>query len=131
MALWSDSTAQTVRLTSPGPCTGPLSSILGEDVHIKLRQAGACVLCDSGTLVRLSGENRVYYNAFSMAQRMAQFQAAKPNVLVCLATEVESQDLERERQARFRHLHIRGEWFRRDITLMQFLETIQPHRIFA
>lgn len=74
---------------------------------------------------------KIGFTANSMAYRMVHMQMGNPNILVCLATEAGSQGLEQERHARFRHLHIRGEWFRRDPFLMQFIETIQPQQIYA
>jgi hypothetical protein len=74
---------------------------------------------------------KIGFTSFSMTQRLSQLQAGNPNILACLATEVGSQDLERERHARFRNLHIRGEWFRRDARLMEFIRMIQPQEIYA
>ncbi|WP_408022678.1 GIY-YIG nuclease family protein [Stappia albiluteola] len=73
---------------------------------------------------------KIGFTAGAMSIRLTQFQLGNPNVLVCLATEIGSQALERDRHARFRHLHIRGEWFRRDPSLMGFIESIQPTEIY-
>lgn len=74
---------------------------------------------------------KIGFTAYAMNQRLSMFQVGNPNILVCLATEVGSQELERQRHARFGHLHIRGEWFRRDPALLQFIEMLNPHKIYA
>lgn len=74
---------------------------------------------------------KIGFTTYAMNQRLSMFQVGNPNILICLATEIGSQDLERERHARFRHLHIRGEWFRRDPVLMAFIEGLAPQKIYA
>jgi hypothetical protein len=74
---------------------------------------------------------KIGFTALSMSRRLAQFQAGNPNILTCLATEVGSQAVELERHARFRHLHVRGEWFRREPALMAFISTLQPERVYT
>ncbi|RUU80469.1 GIY-YIG nuclease family protein [Mesorhizobium sp. M7A.F.Ca.MR.362.00.0.0] len=74
---------------------------------------------------------KIGYTALSMSQRLRQFQQGNPNVLVCLATEFGTLGVERERHKRWRHLHIRSEWFRRDPALMDFIQSLHSVRVYT
>lgn len=56
---------------------------------------------------------KIGYCSGKVCDRIAQLQGGNPNMLVCLATERGSFVDEADIMRRFRHLHIRGEWFRR------------------
>lgn len=74
---------------------------------------------------------KIGFTALSMSKRLRQFQQGNPNALVCLATELGSFELERERHKRFWHLHLRSEWFRRDPLLMDFISSLRAVPVYT
>ena len=63
---------------------------------------------------------------FSQAPRarILSMQTSHPNVLQILATVSTGIIQEHEAHAKFKHLHIRGEWFRADPEIMAFIDSL-------
>jgi hypothetical protein len=59
-----------------------------------------------------------------MAKRMLGMQSGNPNVLTALVTTPGTYRDERKLHSLFRHLHIRGEWFRRGEDLLRYMATL-------
>jgi hypothetical protein len=74
---------------------------------------------------------KIGFTTFAVNRRLLLIQVGNPNPLICLATEIGTQEMELDRHKRFAHLHIRGEWFRRDPGLMKFIDSLNPHKIYV
>lgn len=67
---------------------------------------------------------KIGWSATGMNSRLLGLQGGNPNLLTCVATFAGTHDDERSLHAYFRHLHVRGEWFRRGDDLLEYIGEI-------
>jgi hypothetical protein len=69
--------------------------------------------------------------AFDVGRRLRQMQNAQPYPITLLAEMPGHYLHERVLHGLFKHLHMRGEWFRRDAELIDFIENVKAGQITA
>lgn len=65
---------------------------------------------------------------WDLAHRIGNLRTASPYEIELLGTVLGGKDRERAIHARFAHLRIRGEWFRSEPELLEFIEATLSHR---